>query len=110
MKKAFLCFLLFAAFSSSFSQTFTLNDTQFKAGSYYRTFDLLFGLGNDTIRPECFSHLDSVVAFLNIHSSMQLEIGVHTDSRGSATANTDLSRKACGEYPRLFYFKRDSSG
>ena len=90
MKKALVCLLLFA-FSSSFSQTFTLSDTQFKVGSYYRTYNILYGLGNSTLLSDCYSNLDSIVTFLNTYSAIKLEIGVHCDFRGSVIANNNLT-------------------
>jgi OOP family OmpA-OmpF porin len=81
MKKAVLSIVLLIAFFSSFSQTFKLTDSVFKAGSYYRMHNVLFELGKAGLRPECFPDLDSVVTFLNANSTVKLEIDVHSDSR-----------------------------
>jgi outer membrane protein OmpA-like peptidoglycan-associated protein len=82
MRKALVSVLLLIALSlSSFSQTFTLTDSQCTVGNYYRTYNLAFDLGKTTLRSESFPHLDSIAAFLNTNSSLKLEIGVHTDSR-----------------------------
>ena len=81
MRKALVSVLLLFAFSSSFSQTFSLTDKQFTSGDCYRSRSIFFELGNTTLRQESFPHLDSIVTFLNNNPTVMLEIGVHTDSR-----------------------------
>ena len=90
MKKALVVVLLIA-FSSSFSQTFSLNDTQFKVGSYYRTYNISFDLDKTALRPESKPTLDSLITFLNKFPNIKIEIQVHSDSRGSQIANNDLT-------------------
>ncbi|MGZ4033790.1 MAG: OmpA family protein [Bacteroidia bacterium] len=94
MKKALVLVLLIAS-SLSFSQTFTLNDTQFKVGSYFHATNLMFELGRATLKQESFSLLDSIVTFLNTYPSLKLEIDVHSDSRTKTTTcggNLTMSR------------------
>lgn len=101
MKKALVCLLLFA-FSSSYSQTFSLTDTQFKVGCYYLSHNIMFDLGKVTLRPECYPNLDSVITFLNTNSTIKLEVGVHSDSRARTTGcggNLTMSRsKSIADY------------
>jgi peptidoglycan-associated lipoprotein len=91
MKKAFAGLLLFLAFSHSFSQTFTLNDTAFTAGSIYRTYRLYFDLSKCSLLPECKLHIDSIADFIKKFPQLNFEIGVHSDSRGSDAANQKLT-------------------
>jgi outer membrane protein OmpA-like peptidoglycan-associated protein len=85
MKKAVVSFILLIAFTFSYSQTFTLNDTTFKAGSFYRSYQVFFELAKTLLRSECYPCLDSVVTFLNNNPKINLEIDVHSDSRGPDT-------------------------
>ncbi|MCW3082713.1 MAG: hypothetical protein JWP12_79 [Bacteroidetes bacterium] len=92
MKKAFTAALLFFAFSLSYSQTFSLTGTQFKVGSFYRTYSILFSLGKSELRPNTPQPiLDSVVTFLKNNPTIQLEMDVHADSRLSDRSNTNLT-------------------
>ena len=45
------------------------------------------------IRPDAAVELDKVVQFLNDNPKIKIELGSHTDSRGSATSNQSLSQK-----------------
>ena len=93
MKKAFFGFLLFFAFFSSYSQSFSLSDHTFKVGVYYRTYEIYFDLGKYTLDvTKSKPVLDSLVTFIKNNPSLSIEIGVHTDSRGSNIANTMLSQ------------------
>ncbi len=93
MKKAFAAILLFFAFSLSYSQTtFSLTGTQFKVGSFYRAYDILFSLGKAELLPNTPQPiLDSVVTFLKNNPTIKLEIDVHADSRMSDHSNTNLT-------------------
>lgn len=46
-----------------------------------------------TLKPESFPSLDSLVALLNFYPKMVIEIGAHTDSKGSDEYNMDLSTR-----------------
>jgi len=91
MKKhlPYFCSFLFLPAPSRF---FTLSDTRFKTGSYYRTYRLLFDLGKAPVLPACYPSLDSLAAFPDHYPGMQLEIGVHSDFRGSDSMNEALTQ------------------
>ena len=61
--------------------------------------NIFFDLGKATLRPESFIELDKLVSFLNENPNVMVEIGGHTDSRG--TNNMVLSEnraKAVHDY------------
>jgi outer membrane protein OmpA-like peptidoglycan-associated protein len=43
------------------------------------------------LRPDAIIELDKVVRFMNKHSNIEVELGSHTDCRGAAIYNQDLS-------------------
>lgn len=90
MKKALVSVLFLFAFSFSFSQTFSLTDSKVKVGSYYRDYRMNFA--HKALHPDCYPLMDSVVNFMKTNRFVKLEIGVHTDYRGSAEANNKLSQ------------------
>lgn len=55
--------------------------------------DILFDLGKATIRPDAAAELDKLVACMKKFPEMKVEIGSHTDCRGSARFNRRLSDK-----------------
>jgi len=60
-----------------------------------------FDTAKATIRPESFSHLDTVVEFMAHKKEARVEISGHTDNVGNAKANKTLSEKraqACRNY------------
>jgi OOP family OmpA-OmpF porin len=60
-----------------------------------------FDTAKATIRPESFSHLDTVVDFMVHKKDARVEISGHTDNVGNAQANKTLSEKraqACRNY------------
>ena len=61
--------------------------TQIKINPIYFDFDKW------NIRPDAAIELNNVVALMMKHSEMQLEIGAHTDARGSDAYNLKLSDK-----------------
>lgn len=61
--------------------------TQIKINPIYFDFDKW------NIRPDAALELNNVVALMMKHSEMQLEIGAHTDARGSDAYNLKLSDK-----------------
>jgi OOP family OmpA-OmpF porin len=52
-----------------------------------------FEYNKDKIRPESFPILDAVVEVLNKNPDIKLEVQGHTDNRGSAAYNKDLSNR-----------------
>jgi outer membrane protein OmpA-like peptidoglycan-associated protein len=60
-----------------------------------------FDTAKATIRPESFSHLDTVVDFMVHKTDARVEISGHTDNVGNARSNKTLSEKraqACRNY------------
>lgn len=56
-------------------------------------YNILYDFNSADLRSESFAELDKIVAYLEGHPTMQIEIGSHTDARGSAKANKTLSQK-----------------
>jgi outer membrane protein OmpA-like peptidoglycan-associated protein len=54
---------------------------------------IYFDLGKWNIRPDAANELDKVVTVMNENPTMEIELGSHTDSRGSDKANMALSDK-----------------
>jgi outer membrane protein OmpA-like peptidoglycan-associated protein len=52
-----------------------------------------FEFNKDTIRPESFPVLDAVVDVLNKNGDIKLEVQGHTDNRGGAAYNKNLSKR-----------------
>ena len=62
---------------------------------------IYFDLGKYKIREDAALELDKIVQVMNDNPEMVIELGSHTDSRGSATSNQSLSdkrAKASAEY------------
>ena len=53
--------------------------------------NVFFDLSKSTLRNESFVELDKLVSFLKENSTLKIEIGGHTDSRGDKTSNQKLS-------------------
>lgn len=69
----------------------TLRDTLFKRGDVIKIPEIVYVLdGNGT---ENDDSLKIVANFLNSHPKLVVEIGSHTDSRGYAESNLDLSER-----------------
>ncbi len=76
--------LLLTFYSEAQDQSFQLNTTEFALGDSYTDNNTIhFDLNKTTIRHESYAVLDSLAALLRLHDSLVIEIGVHTDSRGS---------------------------
>ncbi len=54
---------------------------------------IYFDLGRSNIRPDAALELDKIVKIMNENPNMVIELGAHTDSRGSAASNLSLSDK-----------------
>jgi outer membrane protein OmpA-like peptidoglycan-associated protein len=52
---------------------------------------IYFDLGKDVIRPDAAKELDKIVKVMTDYPTMVIELGSHTDCRGSITSNTALS-------------------
>lgn len=68
-----------------FSQTFNLTDSIFSTGDIYKpqVGKIQFMFYSDSIIPLSYPTLDSVADFLLKNPNIIIEIGVHSDSRGS---------------------------
>ncbi len=53
--------------------------------------NVFFDLNKSKLRPESFVELDKLVAFLKNNESLRIELGGHTDTRGDALENQQLS-------------------
>jgi outer membrane protein OmpA-like peptidoglycan-associated protein len=54
---------------------------------------IYFDLGKYVIRPDASLELDKIVKIMNDNPEIKIELGAHTDSRGSAYSNLRLSDK-----------------
>jgi outer membrane protein OmpA-like peptidoglycan-associated protein len=54
---------------------------------------IYFDVGKSNIRPDAAVELDKIVKVMNENPNMVIELGSHTDSRGSASSNLSLSEK-----------------
>ena len=54
--------------------------------------NIFFDYNKTTLRSESFAELDKVVDLLNVNKNLQIEIGGHTDDRGSDNYNKELSQ------------------
>lgn len=54
---------------------------------------IYFDLGKSTIRPDAAAELDKIVKAMNENPLMEIELGSHTDSRGSDAYNLKLSSR-----------------
>lgn len=62
---------------------------------------IYFDVNKSNIRPDAATELDKIVKVMNENPNMMIELGSHTDSRGSATSNEALSdrrAKASADY------------
>lgn len=98
MKRCLIILALLIAPMFTFGQdqrrTFTLSDTIFPIGSVYTSCQILDNeKGSVHIRPEDQPCLDSVAEFIIQHPGIIIEIGCHTDQRGSDTFNIRVSQQ-----------------
>ena len=63
---------------------------------------LIFALGKADISPESYPSLDEVVAMLNAHSSMIVQLEGHTDNQGNQKMNMDLSQDRVDNVKKYF--------
>lgn len=54
---------------------------------------IYFDVNKSVIRPDAALELDKIVKVMNENPNMMVELGSHTDSRGSATSNASLSER-----------------
>jgi len=63
-----------------------------EVGISVRLNNIFFDYDKTTLRPESFPELDKVVTFLEENPTLEIEIGGHTDDRGSDAYNLSLSQ------------------
>lgn len=77
-------------------KTFTLQDSTVEVGALCVVDDIRYTMccpfGNCYL-PENEDILDGIVFFLSCNTNLVIEIGCHTDQRGSEVANLDLSER-----------------
>lgn len=78
-----------------------VNMTMFVKGTKIKVENVFYDYGKATLRPESKNELNRLVDFLKENPSIKVELGSHTDSRGSDAQNLQLSQKraqACVDY------------
>ncbi len=73
--------------------TFEYSDAYFEVGQAKRIRNIYFIFAKAELDPISYPALDSLVSFLKDHKKLIVEIGDHTDARGSKTRSTCLSCK-----------------
>ncbi|OQA11636.1 MAG: Outer membrane porin F precursor [Bacteroidetes bacterium ADurb.Bin397] len=81
--------------SQVFADSLVLTPIDLKKPAIWRS--IVFKGKKAEYTPESVAALDSLVNLLEINPEIQIEIGCHTDSRGSFTENLSLSRKRSDE-------------
>lgn len=66
---------------------------QFKVGNKIVLKNIFFDLDKATLRPESTAELNRLIKLMTDVPSLRIELGGHTDSRGSDTYNQQLSEK-----------------
>lgn len=100
--------LSFAARSQTF---FNFSDTTFTLGQKHRLIHMRYSLGghNQLLTDSlALLELDSVVQFLEKNRNLSVEVGVHTDHRGSDTMNLKMTQFR-SEYVRNYLVSRGIS-
>ncbi|MBX9785047.1 MAG: OmpA family protein [Chitinophagaceae bacterium] len=72
-----------------------------EVGQIVRLNNVFFDFDKSDLRPESFIELNLVVKMLNENPAIAIELGAHTDSKGSDTYNINLSQsraKSCVDY------------
>lgn len=72
--------------------------------------NIFYDYGKADLRPESFVSLDALIATLNDNPKITIEIGAHTDSRGSDKANEDLSQRRAQSVVNYLLEKGIASG
>jgi outer membrane protein OmpA-like peptidoglycan-associated protein/tetratricopeptide (TPR) repeat protein len=76
-----------------FIQIYTIFMGQVVTPNFELNLEINFHTARWDITPEAAVLLDSLVDALKAHPTFEIELGAHTDSRGSATSNQKLSQK-----------------
>ena len=67
--------------------------SKFKVSDKFKIENVYFEFNSDKITPQAAIELDKVVSFINANPGISLELGSHTDSRGTDSYNKDLSSR-----------------
>lgn len=78
---------------SSFGQVFSLSDSLVSKGQYIALYDIYFEFNKENLQETEQLQLDSLVTFLKKNTKVNIELGVHTDFRGSDDYNLNISQK-----------------
>jgi outer membrane protein OmpA-like peptidoglycan-associated protein len=65
---------------------------QFEEDKSFTLTDLYFETGKSIIKPESYSKLNELVAYLKLNSALKIQISGHTDNQGEEEANLTLSK------------------
>ena len=89
------------------SQTFALTDQNFSSGQMHTIWKIWFELGNSTLilKDDSKLSLDSIELFLVNNPDSKIEIGVHTDKRGTLKTNLALSQTRADEIKKYLISK-----
>lgn len=93
MKLFLSCLLSFFVSYSNAQNSFNFSDTSFEIGQTFTTHNVRFELNKPDLHFDevCQPVLDSMLLFFQNHPEMLIEIGVHSDSRGSKHRSTLLT-------------------
>ena len=104
-------FIVLLVINNCKAQSFQLLNSNPKAGQVYTTYNLHFSLGKDSLlMDEDKTTLDSIQNFLNFNKSLKVEIGVHTDFRGSDSYNLSMSQARADKLKAYFVKKGTETG
>lgn len=90
-----------------FDKTFSLSDSVFMPGLYYRTNQIRFEFDKYVLRKESFSFLDSLVAFMKVNPFLVIEIAQH--GTADPRMSTNLSQRRA-EAIRKYLISQGLSG
>jgi outer membrane protein OmpA-like peptidoglycan-associated protein len=68
-------------------------DAAIASGAVFRLKNIFFDFDRTDLRPESYKELDRLVALLNEYPVIKVEIGAHTDAKGSDQYNLNLSNE-----------------
>jgi outer membrane protein OmpA-like peptidoglycan-associated protein len=81
------------AASQSGKMTLNLTSTPLAAGTIIELPNIYYNYNDASLRPDARKDLALVISLMKLYPQMRIEIGSHTDSRGTDGYNLDLSRK-----------------
>jgi len=72
-------------------------NAQFSVGQVITLKNIYYDFDKDNIRGDASVELDHVVNLLRTYPSMEIDLGSHTDARGTTEYNRDLSQRRANE-------------